>query len=208
VGYVLPFAADDYVDQEAVRKRLGYGSAPLVLCAIGGTAVGKHLLELCGRSFPIAAATISDLRMVLVCGPRLAPASLEVPAGVEIRGYVPGLYEHLAACDLAVVQGGGTVTLELTALRKPFLYFPIEGHSEQEVSVAGRLARHGAGIKLRASRTTPRTLANAMLENIGRPISHRRIPTDGAAVAARAIAEFAGWIPRTEVPDIASIEDV
>ena len=31
---------------------------------------------------------------------------------------------HLAACDLAVVQGGLTTTMELAANRRPFLYFP------------------------------------------------------------------------------------
>lgn len=195
VGYVLPFDPADYADQAASRARLGYDASPLVVCAIGGTAIGKGLLELCGRAFPIVRAAISDLRMVLVCGPRLAPADLNVPASVEVRGYVPALYEHLAASDLAVVQGGGTVTLELAALRRPFLYFPIEGHSEQEVSVAGRLRRHGAGVKLRTSETTPAGLAQAIAAHIGRPVSYAAIPTEGARVAARLIAEFAGWVP-------------
>ena len=48
----------------------------------------------------------------------------------EVRGYVPNLYQHFAACDLAVVQGWGTTTLELTALSRPFLYFPREQHFE------------------------------------------------------------------------------
>ena len=37
-------------------------------------------------------------------------------------------------------QRGGTTTLELTALRRPFIYFPLEGHCEQEIAVASRLA--------------------------------------------------------------------
>ena len=46
--------------------------------------------------------------------------------GVKVVGYLPELYKHLAASDIAIVTGGGTVTLELTALEKPFLYFPLE----------------------------------------------------------------------------------
>jgi hypothetical protein len=42
-------------------------------------------------------------------------------------GYVPNLFEHFAACDLAIVQGGGTTTMELAAQNKNFLYFPLEG---------------------------------------------------------------------------------
>ena len=40
-------------------------------------------------------------------------ASLPVVDGVEYRGYVPQLYRHLAACDLAIVQGGLTTCMEL-----------------------------------------------------------------------------------------------
>jgi hypothetical protein len=27
-------------------------------------------------------------------------------AGLQVRGFVPNLYRHLAGCDLAIVQGG------------------------------------------------------------------------------------------------------
>ena len=82
----------------------------------------------------------------------------EVPIP-EARHSVRNLYEHFAACDLAIVQGGGTTTLELTALHRPFLYFPLEGHSEQELAVAGRLQRHQAGIRMSYSKTTAWLLA-------------------------------------------------
>jgi predicted glycosyltransferase len=193
VGYVLPFDPRDYADRGALRARLGYDASPLIICAIGGTAIGKELLELCGQAYPIAREAIKNLRMVLVCGPRLAAGDLDIPAGVEVRGYVPALYEHLAASDLAIVQGGGSVTLELTALGRPFLYFPIEGHFEQEITVAGRLRRHGAGVNLRASTTTPARLAEAIAANIGKPVSYAKIRTDGARTAAVCIAELLGW---------------
>jgi UDP:flavonoid glycosyltransferase YjiC (YdhE family) len=123
--------------RDALRRELGYSGAPLVLCSVGGTSVDRGLLELCGRAFPLAAARIPGLQMVLVAGPRIAPDSLDVPGEVERRGMVPQLWRHFAACDLAVVQGGGTTTLEVEALRVPFLYFPVEHQSEQEATVAG-----------------------------------------------------------------------
>lgn len=61
--------------------------------------------------------------MILVCGPRLSYDSLEAPESVEVKGYVPALYEHFAASDLAIIRGGATSTLELTALNRPFLFF-------------------------------------------------------------------------------------
>ena len=58
---------------------------------------------------------------------------------------MPDLYRHLAVCDLAVVQGGLTTTMELTANRRPFLYFPLGHHFEQTIHVRHRLGRYGAG---------------------------------------------------------------
>jgi len=130
IGYVFPFDAAQYTDKHDVRRKLGYSEEPLVICSLGGTAIGKELLELCGHACVLAKERIPTLHIVLVAGPRLSSDSIKLPEGIEIKGFVPRLYEHFAACDLAIVQGGATSTLELTALRKPFIYFPIEGHCE------------------------------------------------------------------------------
>jgi hypothetical protein len=95
----------------ALRDRLGYDERPLVVCTVGGTAVGAGLLPLCAAAFPRLARRVDGVRMLLVCGPRIEPAPLGAPDGVEVRGHLPRLYEHLAACDAAVVRGGGTTTL-------------------------------------------------------------------------------------------------
>ncbi len=187
-GYIVQFEPAEYLDRTEVRSRLGYGQEPLVVCSIGGTAVGKPLLELCAQAFPLMKQEIPGLRMVLVCGPRLSPDSVEVVEGVEVRAYVPALYEHFAACDLAIVLSGGTSTLELTALRRPFLYFPLEEHFEQQVHVAGRLARHGAGVRMNFSQTTPELLAEKIIANLGREVTYAEIPTDGAQKAAQLIS--------------------
>jgi UDP-N-acetylglucosamine:LPS N-acetylglucosamine transferase len=190
VGYVLPFQSEEYADKGKIRERLGYGKERLIICSIGGTSVGKDLLELCGRAAPIVRRTMPDIRMILVCGPRLTANSLSIPDGVEVREYVPKLYEHFAASDLAIIQGGGTTTLELTALRRPFLYFPLEGHFEQQLHVAGRLARHGAGIKLMYPETTPEILAENIISHIGREAAWRPIPTNGAQKAAQLLNQL------------------
>jgi UDP-N-acetylglucosamine:LPS N-acetylglucosamine transferase len=194
VGYPLGFDLKNLRDRLGLRAALGYGPEPLVICTVGGTAVGRSLLELCGRAHPVVARHLPGLRMVLVCGPRIDPATLDVPQGAERLGLVPDLYKHLAVCDLAVVQGGGTTTLELTALRRPFLFFPIEGQSEQEVTVANRLARHGAGLRMAQRDMTPSSLADAIVANIGREVMYRQIPVDGTGRAAKIILERASEV--------------
>ena len=189
VGYVLPFDPADLQDRSTIRARLGYGEGPLIVCSIGGTAIGKEFLNICGQSFAHLEQRLDSLRMLLVCGPRLAAEELEVPNGVEIHGYVPDLYEHFAASDLAIVQGGGTTTLELTALKRPFIFFPIEGHFEQ-AQVARRLERHKAGVRMNLSETSPQDLADQVLATLQAGGSFAPIPVDGGRRAAELIAEM------------------
>jgi UDP-N-acetylglucosamine:LPS N-acetylglucosamine transferase len=185
VGYVVPEDIGDYRDKAKARQLLGYGDEPLVLCSIGGTSAGKDLLDLCVWAYPMVKTRIPDFQMILVCGPRVHADSIKAPEGVKVLGYVPNLYRHLGAADLCVVSGGGTITLELTALQRPFLYFPLEQHFEQEVGVASRCQRHRAGVKMSCSRTTPESLSEAILSNIGKTADFAQIPTNGSKEAAK-----------------------
>ncbi|MBW6468176.1 MAG: hypothetical protein K0B85_03325 [Coriobacteriia bacterium] len=187
VGHCVNFRPEHYADRQALRRRLGYDERPLVICSVGGTAIGRELLELCGQAYLPLRSVMPDVHMVLVCGPRLPTESLSAPDGVEVRGYVPRLFEHHACCDVAVGQCGASSTTELAALGTPFIYFPIEGHFEQEF-VAARLARHGAGVRMSLAHTTPERLAEAIYELYASPPKPASFPVDGARNAARHIA--------------------
>jgi len=189
VGYIFPFEVSAYSDKQEVRTKLGYGKEPLLICSLGGTAIGKELLELCGKAYLLAKEKIPDLHAVFVTGPRLSADSVNLPEGAEIKGFVPRLYEHFAACDLAIVQGGATSTFELTALRRPFIYFPLEGHCEQ-ANVSRILTQRGAGVKMILSKTTPELLAEKIISIIGRDLSYPVLPADGADKAARLLARL------------------
>ena len=190
VGYILSFNPKDYEDRLKIRKTLGYNKAPLAICSIGGTSAGKELLDLCFNAFPIIRKQIPDFEMVLVLGPEATMDSTTSVEGVKIVGYLPELYKHLAAADIAIITGGGTVTLELTALQKPFLYFPLENHFEQEIAVADRCDRHNAGVRLKFSKTTPEILAREVVNNIGKKVSYKKISSDGDKKSADLIGEF------------------
>ena len=100
--------------------------------------------------------------------------------GSRCGAYVHNLYRHLAACDLAVVQGGLTTSMELTANRRPFLYFPLRHHFEQNFHVRHRLERYGAGRRMDFDESTPEVIAEAIAEEIGREVDYRPVETDGA----------------------------
>ncbi|HEX3592352.1 MAG TPA: alpha/beta fold hydrolase [Pseudonocardiaceae bacterium] len=188
-GYVTGFRPP--ADRLAVRAELGYRPDERVcLVTVGGSGVGHHLLRRVAAAYPAAARQVPGLRMVLVTGPRIDPASIPVPAGVEVVGYLPNLYQHMAACDIAVVQGGLTTTMELTSLGRPFIYVPIAGHFEQNIHVRHRLRRHGAGRRLEYRDADPERLATAIAEEIDRPVHYRPITPDGARKAAGLLADL------------------
>ena len=190
-GYVTGFDPDDFADRAALRADLGYAADEQVyIVTVGGSGVGGDLLQRVIAAFPQAKELVPALRMIVVAGPRIDPASLPADAGLEVRSYVHELYRHLAACDLAVVQGGLTTTMELTANRRPFLYFPLKHHFEQNFHVRHRLERYGAGRCMDFETATPDVIAGAIADEIGRDVSYRPVEADGAARAAALIAEL------------------
>jgi UDP:flavonoid glycosyltransferase YjiC (YdhE family) len=141
-------------------------------------------------SFDEAKRHVPDLRMIVVAGPRIDPSLFPSGEGLEVRPYVHELYRHLAACDVAVVQGGLTTTMELTAAKRPFLYFPLRHHFEQNFHVAHRLDRYGAGTRMDFETATPAVIATAIATEIGREVAYRDVECGGARRAAEAIAEL------------------
>ena len=139
-GYVTGFDPAELGDRGRLRDEFGYGDDERVcIVTVGGSGVGSDLLRRVIAAFPAAKERVPDLRMIVVAGPRIDPESLPSHDGLEVVPYVHNLYRHLAACDLAVVQGGLTTSMELTANKRPFLYFPLRHHFEQNFHVRHRL---------------------------------------------------------------------
>jgi pimeloyl-ACP methyl ester carboxylesterase/predicted glycosyltransferase len=190
-GYVTGFTPPTPEEIPAWRAELGYGDDELVcVVAVGGSGVGRALLHKVIAAHPIAQRTLPMLRTVAVAGPRIDPAGFPTHPGLDVHGYVDRLYRHLCVCDLAVVQGGLTTTMELAAAKRPFVYFPLAHHFEQNFHVRHRLDRYGAGRCMDYATTNPDQLAAAIVDTIGQPVSSRDVETDGAARAARLIAEL------------------
>jgi predicted glycosyltransferase len=190
-GYVTGIDPAAIAGRDRLRAELGYRPDEQVcIVTVGGSGVGGALLRRAIEAFPAARQRVPGLRMIAVAGPRIDPAVLPVAEGLEVRAYVPELYRHLAACDLAIVQGGLTTAMELTAARRPFLYFPLKHHFEQNYHVRHRLQRYGAGRCMDYDTATPDVIAQAISDEIGKKVSYRDVETDGAPRAAALIAEM------------------
>ncbi len=188
-GYVMGERPDP-ADRERLRKRLGYADDEVVcLVSVGGSGVGAPLLRRIIDAYDAAVGRVPGLTMHVVTGPRLAPSDFPAPSGVRVHGFLPDLDLHHAACDIALVQGGLSTTMELTAAGRPFLYFPLRHHFEQQVHVRHRLDRHRAGRAMDYATADPDTVADALVDELARPRDYLPVPGDGAHRAAALLAE-------------------
>jgi pimeloyl-ACP methyl ester carboxylesterase/predicted glycosyltransferase len=190
-GYITGFDPAALGDRRALRAELGYRDDQRVcMVTVGGTGVGESLLRRILDAVPAVRRALPDLCFAVVVGPRIDPARLPHPEGTTIHRFVPELHRHLAACDIAVVQGGLTTCMELTANRRPFIYVPLRNHFEQNFHVRHRLANYGAGRCLPYDDLDPDTLTAAIVGEIGRTVDYRPVAGDGAARAAGLLADL------------------
>lgn len=191
-GYVTGFAPPEEALRRRTRSRLGYRPDDLLcVVTVGGSGVGEALLSRVMDAVPAARRLVPELRFLVVTGPRIDPASLPRRRGSRVRGFVPDLYLALAACDVALVQGGLTTCMELAAAQRPFLYVPLRNHFEQNIHVRHRLDRYGAGrCTTYDEASDPDALARLIADAVVQQVDHRPVETDGAARAAALLGEL------------------
>jgi len=190
-GYILGLDHNAFSDRAELRRRLGYRDDEVIcIASVGGSGVGADLLARLMKAFPTARRRVPGLRMVAVAGPRIDASSLPIVKGVEVRPFVPDLDLHLAACDVALTQGGLSTTMELTAAGRPFLYFPLRDHCEQNFHVRHRLKQYGAGRCMDFDEATPQNIASAIESLVTQPVEYREVESGTAARAARLIADL------------------
>ena len=192
-GYVVPFDPATLRDRIALRRDLGFHpDTTLIVASVGGSGVGIHLLRRVASAFSVLRREMPDVELLMVCGPRIDPGEFSGRPGVTAVGYVHDLYRTLACCDLAVVQGGLSTTMELVANRRPFIYLPLRNHFEQNFHVAHRLRRYGAPPPTDYDAATPDVLARQMRERLHSRVDYLRVEAGGAARAASYIAALLG----------------
>ena len=178
-GYVAASAAEPVARPD--------GAPPLIVASVGGSTAGSQLLRRIAAAFAELRRD-TDAELLVVCGPRLDPGAIDPSPGMEVVGYVHDLHRVLASCDLAVVQGGLTTTMELVAACRPFISVPLRTHFEQNGHVAHRLRRYGAPEPTPWEATSPQQLAALMRARLGSAVDYRPVDPGGAARAAALIA--------------------
>ena len=175
----------------ALRRELGYGTGyPLYVAAVGGTAVGRDLLELTAEAFALVRKEEPDARMVMVTGPRLDPGLLPGRRGhgqARLRRLAlraPGLRRRRRRAGRAVDDHGagrGPAAVRLLPARAPL------GAAALRRAPARPLRRRRPD-GLRAPRT-PRELADAMMAARQVRPAYRPVRKGGADKAAALLAD-------------------
>ena len=103
-GYITGFDPAEVADRAGLRQELSYGEdKQICVVTVGGSGVGGHLLRRVLESFPHAKRLIPGLRMVVVAGPRIDPATL--PRGDGL-GH-PSLCARAVPASGRLRRGGG-----------------------------------------------------------------------------------------------------
>ena len=191
-GYITGFDPTDVSDRQGLRadarlRRAASGSASSPSAApasAGAAAPGDRQLP----GGQAAGAGAADDRRG---GPADRPGrAASGPTGWRSGSTCPTSTGTWRPATSPIVQGGLTTAMELTANRRPFLYFPLGHHFEQNIHVPHRLGRYRAGRRMEFDDSPPEVIAAAIAAEIGRDVDYLPVATDGAARAAELIAEM------------------
>jgi len=189
-GYVTGVRTRPTSAPRGAPRRAGYGPARegLHRSPCGRSGVGESLLRRVIEAHPAAKARRARAADDRGRGPRIDPDSLPFLDGLEVRPYVHNLYRHLAACDLAVAQGGLT-----TSMGSP----PTGGRSSLPAQAPLRAdfhVHHACSVTAPAGDGLRRlAAADAIAEAIARRLAASGLQAgrdDGARKAAEHLAEM------------------
>ena len=194
-GYIIGLRTrPTFGDRAELRDELGYRPDERVcIVTVGGSGVGAPLDPAHPRGLPARARKrLPELRMIVVAGPRIDPAvARSCPPASRCAPTSPDLDRHLAACDLAVVQGGLTTCMELAAARRPVPLLParatISSRTSTSRTVSTATARDGS---MDYATATPEVARRGDARGARAAARLPPVETDGAARAARLIAEL------------------
>lgn len=190
-GYILGDAVPLPGEKAELRHQMGLEAGErLLVVTVGGSGVGLTLIRRILDALPLIHRKHPGLRTLVITGPRIAPAGLPALAGVTYRSFDPDLPKLLAACDLAIAQGGLSTCMELAATGTPFIHVPLQNHFEQLIHVPSRLRNYAAGVQMSFQALTPDALEAAVSNELAKVVTTRPVERDGARRAAAMLAKL------------------
>jgi UDP:flavonoid glycosyltransferase YjiC (YdhE family) len=156
-------------------------SKKLVVVSIGGTSVGKYLIDFLYKNSEEITSNLDCLILVLL-GPRIDPANYETISKGAFRlvPFMTNTLELFKAADCVLTQAGASTLNEVASVSTPCVIFPIENHFEQEANAA-RFSKKYGFVVLKYSELTPKTLVDSVKQSLQTAIKQEHF--DGAEMA-------------------------
>ena len=199
-GYVC--AEEAPISGCEVRRRLGFGPAPMILVAAGGGYDAFPMMSACLGTFRHLGAACPPA--VVVTGPlmprqqRLEIERMADGLPVHVLSSVPDGVSLIAAADLVITMGGYNTLMEALRFGKRILAIPRTGPSAEQKTRAALLERHGLIDVVDIETLTPASLAEAVLAALAKPpVAARSFAADGVGEAVRQLLGLVDHLPAT-----------
>ncbi len=187
-------------DRAAARHRFGLGMQEECVLVFGGSLGARRINDAAVQAFanaPFRVLHAAGERDLASLRARLGP---EAPEGYDLRGYIDGFGDALAACDLVVARAGGSI-FEIAAAGRPALLVPYpHATGDHQTGNARWMEQAGAAVVIPDGELTASRLARevgALLEDRDRLGAMARASAavarpDAARAVAREVLAAAG----------------
>ncbi len=156
------------LDRAAARARFGLGEGETCVLVFGGSLGSRSINEAAVEAFAAA-----PFRVLHAAGTRDYDSLVERVGGngYDLRPYIDGFGDALAACDLCVARAGGSI-FEIAAAGKPAVLVPYpHASADHQTANARWMADGGAAVVVPDSELTASRLSRevaALLADRGR----------------------------------------
>jgi UDP-N-acetylglucosamine--N-acetylmuramyl-(pentapeptide) pyrophosphoryl-undecaprenol N-acetylglucosamine transferase len=153
-------------DRAAARRRFGIGEDETCVLVFGGSLGARSINQAAMEAF-----TGAPFRVLHVAGARDYPQLRDHVPGphYDLREYIDGFGEALAACDLCIARAGGSI-FEIAAHGRPAILVPYPYASgDHQTHNARWMADAGAAVVIRDADLSPARLAEEVSALLGDP---------------------------------------
>lgn len=138
-------------DREAARRRFGIGAEETCVLVFGGSQGARSINQAAIAAFGGAGdpSSAADIHVLHAAGERDLPMLAPAVAGLghyDLRGYITGFGEALAAADVVVARSGGSI-FEIAAAGRPSVLIPYPyATGDHQAANARYMAEAGAAV--------------------------------------------------------------
>jgi UDP-N-acetylglucosamine--N-acetylmuramyl-(pentapeptide) pyrophosphoryl-undecaprenol N-acetylglucosamine transferase len=177
-------------DREAARRRFGIAPGETCVLVFGGSQGARSINQAAVEAFAGA-----GFRVLHAAGERDLPSLASPGAHYDLRGYIDGFGEALAACDLVVARSGGSV-FEIAAAGRPSVLIPYPyATADHQGANARFMAEAGAAVVIPDAELDGPRLAHEVGQLLADPARLAAMSRSALAVARpRAAADIAAEI--------------